>query len=158
MFWAKAGSSLNINSMEDAKKVRGIGVLRNGNREEYLKIRGFTNLDVVEDEWQNLKKLVAGRLDLVFMSELEAAALTKITGISLDKIEPKYTVYSNESYAVMSKPGTPPETVKRWKRAGQQMKDDGSFKKIGEKWVKRIYHDYGLQTEARDEALYFWKD
>ncbi len=158
VFWGLAGSPLKINSVEEAKQVKGIGILRGGNREEYLKDRGFTNLEAVEEEAQNLKKLLAGRIDLVFMSGLEVAALAKDHSISLDKIEPKYTVYSNESYAVMSKSGTPPETVKRWKEAAQQMKDDGTFKKIGEKWVKRIYHDYGLQTDARDKALFFWKD
>ncbi|MCP4041811.1 MAG: ABC transporter substrate-binding protein [Gammaproteobacteria bacterium] len=157
-FYAKAGSPLKIEGMEDAKRVESIGILRGGNREEYLKIRGFTNLDAVEDETQNLSKVLAGRLDLIFISELEAAALAKAAGISMESIENKYTVFSNQSYAVMSKSGTPPETVKRWKEAARAMKVDGTFKRIGQKWEKYILHHYGLKTEARDDAFYFWKD
>ncbi len=157
-FYAKAGSPLNIEGMEDAKRVESIGILRGGNRAEYLRIRGFTNLDAVEDETQNLSKVLAGRLDLIFISELEVAALAKAAGISMESIENKYTVFSNQSYAVMSKSGTPPETVKRWKEAVRAMKVDGTFKRIGRKWEKYILYHYGLKTEARDDAFYFWKD
>jgi polar amino acid transport system substrate-binding protein len=158
VFWGRAASPLKISSMEDAKRVDGIGVLRGGNREEYLKIRDFHNLDAVEDEVQNLKKVINGRLDLIFMSELEAVTLAKRANIPFDQIENKYTVFSNESYAMMSKPGTPLETVRRWKVAVRQMKDDGTFKRIGKKWEEIIYSRYGLRTEARDDAFYFWKD
>ncbi len=47
---AKKGTNLVINSLEDAKKVRRIGVLRNDTKEEYLEMQGFTNLEPVSDE------------------------------------------------------------------------------------------------------------
>ncbi len=157
-FWGRAGTPLKIAGMEDAKKLKAIGIWRGTNREDYLRVRGFTNLDAVEDKVQNLFKLLAGRIDLVFISGLEIATLAKDSGISLDQFELKYTVFSNESYAVMSKPGTPMETVRRWKLAAREMKEDGTFKRIGEKWVNNIKRDYGFQTEARDKALFYWKD
>ncbi len=158
MLWAKADSPLKINSMEDARRVKNIGVLRGGNREKYLQIQDFTNLVPVTEEGLNLKKLIAGRIDLHFLSTIEAATLAKLNDISSSEIEPKFTVYSNDSYVMMSKNGTSSETLRRWKNAEQQIKDDGTFKKIGEKWVKYIRDNYGVETEVRDNILFFWKD
>ncbi|MCP4368370.1 MAG: ABC transporter substrate-binding protein [Deltaproteobacteria bacterium] len=157
--FSKAGSSIKINSLDEAKKVRnGIGVLRGGNREKYLKNLGFTNLYSVNIEKQSIILLVFGRIDLIFMSTLEAVTLARINGISFKEIEHKFTVYSNDSYVMMSKNGTSSETVKMWKNAAQQIKDDGTFKKIGDKWVKHIHRNYGVETEVRDNVLFFWKE
>ncbi len=157
-FWSKAGSHLKISSLEDARQVISIGVLRGGNREKYLRLRGFTNLEPATEEVLNLKKLLAGRIDLIFLSTIEAATLATINGIPFSEIKPKFTVYSNDSYIMMSKNGTSYETVKMWKNAAQQVKDDGTFKKIGEKWVTHIRDTFGVETEVRDDILFFWKD
>ena len=61
---AKRGSGIKISSLEDAKKVKRIGTLRDDTREQYLKLNGFTNLEPVSDEQKNAKKLVLGRIDL----------------------------------------------------------------------------------------------
>jgi len=61
---AKKGSGIKINNLEDAKKVKRIGTLRDDTRERLLKKHGFTNLESVSDEQQNAKKLVLGRIDL----------------------------------------------------------------------------------------------
>ncbi len=158
VLWSKADSPLKISSMEDARRVTSIGVLRGGNREKYLRLRGFTNLEPANEEGQNLKKLLAGRIDLIFLSTIEAETLASINGISFNWIKPQFTVYSNDSYIMMSKKGTSSETVKMWKNAAQQIKDDGTFRKIGEKWVKHIRDTFGVETEVRDNILFFWKD
>ncbi len=158
VLWSKAASPLRICSLDDARRVKSIGVLRGGNREKYLRLRGFTNLEPASEEGQNLKKLLAGRIDLIFLSTIEVATLAKINGISFSGIEPKFTVYSNDSYIMMSKNGTSSETVKMWKNAAQQIKSDGTFNKIGEKWVKHIRDTFGVETEVRDNILYFWKN
>ena len=158
VLWSKVDSPLEISSMEDARRVKSIGVLRGGNREKYLRMRGFTNLEPATEEGQNLKKLLAGRIDLVFLSTIEAATLASMNGISFNEIEPKFTVYSNDSYILMSKNGTSAATVKMWKDAAQQIKVDGTFKEIGEKWVKYIHDTFDVETEVKDNILFFWKD
>jgi polar amino acid transport system substrate-binding protein len=47
---AKKGSGIRISSLEDAKKVKRIGTLRDDTRERLLKSLGFTNLEPVSDE------------------------------------------------------------------------------------------------------------
>ncbi len=157
-FFAKKGSPLVITSMEDAKKVKAIGVVRNGNRYKYLVARGFFNFQIVNREKQNVRKLLAGRIDLIFQSSIEAASNLKQSGETFDKVESKYTVFQNDSYIMMSKNGTPMSTVKKWQAAARNMKKDGTFGKIAEKWIKYMYDNYGLKTQHRNGALYFWKD
>jgi len=47
---AKKGSGITINSLDDAKKVKRIGTLRDDTRERLLKRHGFTNLEPVSDD------------------------------------------------------------------------------------------------------------
>ena len=98
VLFAKRGSPLTILNMEQAKLLGGIGVIHGGNRQTYLENHGFINLEAVKDESLNIRKLMAGRIDLVFMSELEAAANVEKAGYALEDLEPKLTVYSNDSY------------------------------------------------------------
>ena len=51
---AKKGSGIIINSLEDAKKVKRIGTLRDDTRERLLIKHGFTNLEPVSDEQQTV--------------------------------------------------------------------------------------------------------
>ena len=50
---AKKGSGIAINSLEDAKKVKRIGTIRDDSKERLLKSHGFTNLESVSDEQKN---------------------------------------------------------------------------------------------------------
>lgn len=158
VLFGKRGSPLIVGSIADARQVKQIGVLRDGNREKFLQEKGFTNLENVATHEQNLKKLLGGRIDLIFMSSIEAASLAKKAGIPFGELEPKYTVYSNDSYIVLSKNGTTPDTVQKWTEAALAMKADGTFKKIGDKWSAYIRENYGLETEIRNGVFYFWKE
>ena len=158
VFFSKADSPLKIYKMEDAKLVTSIGVLRGGNRAKFLTRNNFANIAPVNQKGQNIRKLLAGRVDLIFMSTLEAASEAKLCGVPFDKIEPRYTVFTNDSYIVMSKNGTPVETAIRWIKAARQLKDDGTFRKISEKWIRHIRKTYAIETEVKDNVLVFWKD
>ncbi len=61
---AKKGAGIKIISLEDAKKVKRIGTLREDTRERLLKSHGFTNFESVSDKQKNAKKLIFGRIEL----------------------------------------------------------------------------------------------
>ena len=61
---AKKGSGIKISTLNEAKKVRHIGTLRDDTRERLLLERGFKNLEPVSDEQLNAQKLILGRIDL----------------------------------------------------------------------------------------------
>jgi polar amino acid transport system substrate-binding protein len=66
VFFKKTGAPIYLKSVEDAKKVKKIGVTRNVANHEMLLALGFKNLDVLQSgaDEKNIKKLVKGRIDL----------------------------------------------------------------------------------------------
>ena len=144
-------------SLEEFKSAYTIGVVREGNREKYLIDHGYTNFESVNTEVINIKKLLRGRIDLVFLSSIEASSLLKNFGLSSNTIVPIFTVYQNDSYIMISK-STPLATVEKWQRVAEEMKNDGTFEKIVKKWQNYLFNTYHLETEYRNRALCFFKD
>lgn len=64
-------TDIDINSLDDAKRFR-IGVSREDWNEHFLVAEGFSateNLDVSADEESNLLQLIAGRVDMILVTE-----------------------------------------------------------------------------------------
>lgn len=87
----KLSSNLvTLSSLSDAKKLR-LGAMRDDNSHQYLKRMGFVdgeNLDVASDEFANIKKLFAGRIDLVAQSDKAMAYRLKKMGYQLSEVTP----------------------------------------------------------------------
>ncbi len=159
--WAlyrKKGSELQITSLEDAKKVNAIGVMRGDVRADWLRQQGFANLDEAADHEQNIRKLLKGRVDLVFYSPHGVAHICQKLGVDLNELEPVLFPHASLSHIAMSKNATPPETVKLWQETAQQIKDDGTFKQLAEKWVTYTREKDGIDAEVKDGALNFWTE
>jgi polar amino acid transport system substrate-binding protein len=71
VFFAKTGSTLAINSLDDAKKVQRIGTYLKDAEETLLVDAGFVNLVSVGDDFLSPKKLIRGRIDLWIAGDLE---------------------------------------------------------------------------------------
>jgi polar amino acid transport system substrate-binding protein len=98
---------LQVNSLEDAKKVQAIGVMRDDIRANWLRQQGFTNLDDAAAHEQNIKKLIRGRIDLIFYSPQGAAHICRKLGIDFHELEPVLFPHASLSHIAMSKNGTP---------------------------------------------------
>ena len=155
VFYAKKNAGVRINSIEDLKQVKAIGVVRGDVRASWLQEQGLTNVEEVTQHEQNLRKLMADRVQLIFYEPQGLAYLCKQLGYDVTTLEPVFIPYVSEVYIAMSKPGTPLETVKQWQAAAQQLKTDGTFQQIGEKWTKYIRERYGIVAEVKDGALNF---
>jgi len=129
VFFAKKGSGIKIASLDDAKKVGSIGAYRDDVREQFLKEKGFTNLDTASDPLTLVKKLMAGRNDLLVSDILEGALTAKDAGFDPSELEPVFTIKKADLYCAFSK-GTPDEVVAQWQKALDAMKADGTLKKI----------------------------
>ncbi len=151
VLYARADSDVVINGLEDAKKVDSIGTYLADVREQFLKSEGFTNIQSTTDTSQNLRKLLKGRITLWFSSNLGARELTKEEGISFDQIKPVYTVKSTGLYIVFNKE-TPDATVGKWQQAYEEIKNDGTLKRISEKW-NHPYPDYVIPPPSPDAAV-----
>ncbi|MBF0205219.1 MAG: ABC transporter substrate-binding protein [Desulfamplus sp.] len=137
IFYAKAGSGIKINALEDAKKVNLIGTYLDDVREQFLKKEGFTNLDSVPKDELNLKKLLAGRISLWAASPIAVSFAGKKLGIPIDGIEPVFTIMKKGLFIAFNK-DTPDDIVNKWTKAYNDFRTDGTMEAIYKKWDKTI--------------------
>jgi ABC-type amino acid transport substrate-binding protein len=137
---AKKGSGIVVNSLEDAKKVKRIGTLRDDTREHLLKSLGFTNLESVSDEQKNAQKLVLGRIDLWTIKKPGLRTVCELAGVDYNELEEVYHLREIELMIAFSKK-TSDSVVKKWRDAFNKMLADGTIMKIRKKWNDKLEDD-----------------
>ena len=121
------------------------------------KQQGFTNIDRVDNHELNVTKLERKRVPVIFYSPQGMAHTCKDLNYDLNAFEIVLVPYSTVSYIAMSKNGTSEKIVQQWHETAQQIKDDGTFDKIAEKWARYTREIDGVEAEVKDGALNFWK-
>ncbi|MBM7623908.1 substrate-binding periplasmic protein [Sporohalobacter salinus] len=139
VFFAKKGSNIEINSLQDAKQVNTIGTLMGDATEQTLEKKGFTNYSGVSKNSLNLKKLLAGRIDLWYTRAINAKEFCKKAGVDFDKLEPVYTVKSPELYIAFNK-NTPDTIINKWEKAYEELRKEGFIKKVLKKYNYSILY------------------
>jgi polar amino acid transport system substrate-binding protein len=130
---AKKGSSINIDSLEDAKKVKNIGTLIDDTRHRLLERNGFTNLEPVSDEQLNAKKLALGRIDLWAYKIPGLRTVCDLAGVDYKEFEEVYHLREIELMIAFSKK-TSDSIVESWEEAFNEMLNDGTILQIRKKW------------------------
>lgn len=133
VFFAKKGSGMTIGSLADAKKVEKIGAYKDDAAESFLKAEGFANLDSVLNDEQNVPKLMAGRINLWIVGELQGIYKAKAKGVA-DQLEKVFDVKDTQLYIAFSK-NTPDAEVAKWQAALDAMKADGSYDALIKKYM-----------------------
>lgn len=133
-FYAKSGTQVVITNLDDARKVESIGVYRNDVRDKFLTDHGFTNLDRTSNNESNLKKLMAGRVDIIASSALGIRAEIKLAGYTMNDVKFLYAFLKLPIYIAASRQ-TDPKIVATWNAALESMKKDGSLLAIFKKYV-----------------------
>ncbi len=133
--FANRESSLKINSLDDAKKVGKIGVMRGDARETLLRTKGFNNLHLLTNHIQAFKMLMSGRIDLFASAGIEISSLARNAGSNPSDVKIVWRLKEIQSYILISKK-TSDATVRIWQEAFEEIKKDGTFAKIGKKWAK----------------------
>jgi len=133
IFVARKGSNLVINSLEDAKKVRRIGVLRDDTKEEFLEMHGFSNLERVSDERKNAQKLMLGRIDLWVFKKPGLKTVCELAGVDFDAVEEVFNLRETRVDIAFSL-NTADAVVEQWRTAFADMLADGTVEAIRKKW------------------------
>jgi polar amino acid transport system substrate-binding protein len=132
VFFKKTDSPIVLNSVEDAKKVKKIGVTKNVGNHEMLLAKGFKNLDVLQSgaDEKNIKKLVKGRIDLWPSTYFGGLYNAKKLGYG-GMIEPiaDFPVFEGHLYLVFNL-DTDDKIISRWQVALDDLKLNGTFDKI----------------------------
>ncbi|PCI37433.1 MAG: hypothetical protein COB46_13515 [Rhodospirillaceae bacterium] len=138
VFFKKKGSNIHFTSMDEAKKVKQIGVTKNVATYEILKNIGFKNLDVMKSgsDDKNLKRLIKGRIDVWPTAYYAGLYSAKRMGVA-DQIEaiPNVTIMSGHLYLAFHKE-TDNQIIHQWQAALDQLKSDGVVKAIHDKYEK----------------------
>lgn len=132
-FYVKANSTLDIKSLDDAKKIDLIGVYRGDVREKFLAKTGFTNLDPASNNVANFKKLMANRVAAYASSASTIQSEAEQAGYKVSDVKLAYVFLRIQLFIAASK-ATDPATVAHWNAALESMKKDGSFKGIFKKY------------------------
>jgi polar amino acid transport system substrate-binding protein len=133
-FYARKEAGLRLNSLEDAKKVGAIATYKNDVREQLLKSQGFTNLDSSKSPASNLKKLMAGRVDMWLYSNLGVKRVARQIGVDPDELELVLPFKDYFVYIAISR-GTDPAVVNNWRDVLNELKQESTFEKITKKWL-----------------------
>ena len=137
---AKKGSGIKISTLNEAKKVRHIGTLRDDTRERLLIERGFKNLEPVSDEQLNAQKLILGRIDLWAYKIPGLRTVCELAGVDHNELEEVYHLRKIDVSIAFSQK-TSDSIVEKWKNAFDEMVTDGTIMKIRRKWNEILPDD-----------------
>lgn len=133
VFFAKKGSGVTINSIDDAKKLRKIGTYKDDATEQFLKEQGFTNISSVIKDEQNVPKLMAGRITLWIVGELQGIHKARVQGLD-GELEKVFDVKDTQLYIAFSR-NTPDTEIAKWQKALDDMKADGTYDAMMKKYM-----------------------
>ncbi|WP_340677581.1 ABC transporter substrate-binding protein [Paraglaciecola sp.] len=137
-FYELKDAPTGIKTLEDAKKVRAIGVVRGGVHESQLTAQGFNNLHALETYTQVLSMLIKGRTNLTASAGDFSTIQEK--NLRLDTIQAtNVKVFSSIGYLCFSN-NVSDEVVKQWQQAFQQLNRSGK--------LQQITNDYLLPASA----------
>lgn len=134
VFFAKKGSNIRINSLDDARKVKKIGTYKDDAAELFLKEQGFTNIESVLNDLLNVKKLAAGRIDLWIVGELQGLHKAKSSVGGAGDLEKVFDVKDTQLYIAFSK-STPESVIAQWQAALDDIKEEGLYDEILKKYM-----------------------
>lgn len=133
IFYTLKNSDLSINSLEDAKKISAIGVVQNDVRHQFLKQNNVTNLKLYQNDAECYRALKSVDVNLVLGSSETMTQMARQAGVDPSELKPVYSLRKTPLYIVFNK-NTSTDIVKQWQDILDEMKRDGTFNKINERW------------------------
>lgn len=135
--YGRRGEQTGIRSLDDARKVQGILVPREWYIHQDLRARGFTNLVPVAAPVDAMRMLLANRSVVIAMDESTVAETMRLAGMVSDPPEPIVKISEALLYIAFSQ-GTPASLVQLWQQTLDEMKRDGAFAVIHQRWLPGV--------------------
>lgn len=134
ILYAKKGSGIRINSLEEAKAIAAIATTTNWFTEQHLKREGFKNLLSSPDPRANVRQLMDGEVQLSTFTDITIQELVREAGYSMHDLEPVFTMLQTDFYIAISR-DTPADVVQAWQSTLGSLKKDGTFEKIYRRYL-----------------------
>ncbi|MCL9780762.1 transporter substrate-binding domain-containing protein [Vibrio sp. S4M6] len=135
VLYARKNAEIDIQSLQEAKQVPSILAMTSDSKSQYLVNNGFKNIVNLPTWKQAVLMLAKKRGTLLTQSDIDFPVLLKEVNLNPSDFEPVFTLFSSQTYIGFSDE-TPDEIVNQWQRTLQEIKDDGTFNQIVEKWAK----------------------
>lgn len=129
----KSRSDIQVNSLEDAKKYTIGGVIK-FKSSKILASKGI-EVELVPNNRMNLRKLFAGRIDLVHYDDYSLVYEAKKEKLDASQLEKVHT-FRKTVFNVAFSRKTPDTIVEKFKKSLIKMKEDGTHKMLLEKYLK----------------------
>jgi len=161
-FYALRESQVRPKSLEEARRVGAIATYKDDVREQMLIGLGFANLDSSKSPASNLKKLLAGRVDLWIFDNIGIIMMTRKMGVPPGTVEHVLPFGEFNQYIAFSR-ATPLTIVRQWQKTLDEMKSDGTFQRISRRWLPKESIPTGLgqpaeQPDPPDRMRIFTED
>jgi polar amino acid transport system substrate-binding protein len=147
ILYAKKGSGIRINSLEEAKAMGAIATTTNWFTEQHLKREGFNNLRSSPDPRANVRQLMNGEVQLSIFTDITIPEIVRDAGYGMQDLEPVFTVLQTYFYIAISR-DAPVDVVHAWQSTLDRLKQDGSFEKIYRRYLPDVDLDDLLRTES----------
>ncbi len=143
-FYAASPSSISLSSLEDAKSVQRIGVIRNFAIEQYLVQQGFTNLVYVNSNAEAFEKLLSGAIDLYPSDKSSAEAALQSINKTIWAVTPVMTILTDLAYFAFNKQ-IPDDVVADFQNEIDRLRGNGTLQRLYQKYLHQQNPPAALQ-------------
>jgi polar amino acid transport system substrate-binding protein len=134
VLYTRKGNAAKLQALGDGIYAVAVGAYRGSIFADTAAKKGFHTLDLAATPEVTAKMLMVSRFDLWSEGSVVVPSVLKEIGYSIDDVEVVKVLDSLELYLAFSSK-TPLVTIKAWEDALRQMKKDGVFQKIYQKWL-----------------------
>ncbi len=135
-FYTVVNSGITIATLEQAKALQSIATPKNWYTHEFLVKNNFGNVVATALTSQEaFDQLMNGEVEALLMPDLDMKWLAEKNGISTSQLAQSMEALNHDGYIAFSL-NTPNSTVAQWQKNLDEMKADGTFETIWNKWYK----------------------
>lgn len=135
-FYSRRGGP-RFDNIDGARTAERILIPREWYLQQMLQGMGFTNINAVSTPLEAVRMLAAGRAPLMALDDVTLADTLAAGGVDSQRIETGALISQAIQYIAFWS-DAPDEMIARWQKALDDMKSDGSFDRLYEKWMPGV--------------------
>jgi ABC-type amino acid transport substrate-binding protein len=148
-FYSNAANQLTINSLDDARQVSSVGVLKDYAIEQYLLREGFTNLVYCVDHRDAFNKLLSGEIELYPSDRFSMESAMKSLGHTIFSLKELLPIRTDMVYFAFNKM-VPDDVIADIQKEIDRNKNNGFLETLHKKYFNTTDYPGTLQIYTED--------
>jgi polar amino acid transport system substrate-binding protein len=132
-FYVTSNSGITINTMDEARALPSIAVVKGWWTEQMLTDSGFVNLHLCNSIQEAFTQLLEGQVTASVLADIHIKYLAEATGYNPEDVTAQLILETSYAYLAFGK-DSEPAYVQAWADALTQMRQDGTFADIWNLW------------------------